>query len=70
MIVLALFSAALSLWVGYALATPRSPHTGNEVAELVYSRMLGNRDVIAVLAILATGAAFFAAILTAIGRYA
>ena len=63
MAVIALISAALALWLAVWLSSPRLPAPHNETAWLVYSRMLGNRDRIQLLAICVSYAAFFAALI-------
>ena len=63
-VTLPLLSAALALWVAVVITRPREPVPGNEAAELVYSRLLGNRDSLQIFAVLMSYAAFFAAVLT------
>jgi hypothetical protein len=64
MIVLSLFSAALAAWVAAFLSRPRLPVPGNEAAEIVYSRLMGNKDGIQLFAVLLSYAAIFAAVIT------
>lgn len=68
MAVIALVSAALALWFAVWLSRPRLPAPGNEAAWLVYARLLGNHDSIQCMAVLLSYAAFFAALLTALGH--
>ncbi len=44
----------LTCWICALLATPRKPRIGNEVEELVYSRLLGRRELLALLAFFVT----------------
>lgn len=54
----------LTCWLCTLLATPRKPLYGNEVAELVYTRLLGRQQVLRLLAIVATAAVVLMMILT------
>lgn len=54
---LAFAIAALICWVVVLAARPRRPLPGNEVQELVYSRLLGRQQMLMLLALLATGVA-------------
>jgi hypothetical protein len=47
---------ALTCWMCTLLATPRRPLAGNEVAELVYVRLLGRQQRLVLLACAATAA--------------
>lgn len=38
-----LIALPVTCWVCTLLATPRRPHLGNEVEELVYARLLGRQ---------------------------
>ncbi len=53
----------LTCWACALLAAPRRPAFGNEEDELVYSRLLGRQELLRLLAIVATGVAFFAFVL-------
>ncbi len=44
----------LTCWLCALLAIPRKPRFGNEVEELVYSRLLGRRELLALLALFVT----------------
>lgn len=61
---MSLVMIAGTLWLAALVATPRRPPFGNEVAELVYARLLGRREWLALLAAIATGAALLALILS------
>lgn len=50
------------LWFAVLLAKPRKPLPGNEVQELVYSRLLGGQRRVALLALVATMCMFVAGI--------
>lgn len=50
----------LTCWICALLAIPRRARFGNEIEELVYSRLLGRQHRIALLALLATAVAFVA----------
>jgi len=54
----------LTCWLCALLATPRKPRVGNEVEELVYSRLLGRQQMVALLALLVTAAAVLAIVVT------
>lgn len=53
----------LTCWLCALIAIPRSPRVGNEVAELVYARLLGRQQWLVLLASVLTGAALLAIIL-------
>lgn len=53
----------VTFWVCTLIATPRRPLAGNEVAELVYARLLGRQQHLVLLALIATAAAFLLAVL-------
>lgn len=53
-----------SCWLCTFLAQPRKPLPGNEVEELVYSRLLGRQQTIRLLAIIMTAMTFFTFVLT------
>lgn len=61
---LAYAAIPLTCWLCALIAIPRRPRRGNEVEELVYARLLGRHELLRLLAIVATGAAFVALILT------
>ena len=50
----------LTLWLAVLVARPRRPLPGNDVAELVYARLLGRQQRLALLAFGATAALFLA----------
>ncbi len=56
----ALGAAAATLWVAALVAAPRRPLPGNEVAELVYSRLLGRHQRLLLVAFAVTVAVAFA----------
>ncbi len=60
---LAYVALPLTCWLAALIATPRRPRPGNEVEELVYARLLGRQEQLRLLAIVATGVAFFAFVL-------
>lgn len=64
--------AAGTLWLAAWLACPRRPRGGDEVAELVRARLLGQRDRLLLLALLTTAllgaGALIAALAEATGR--
>jgi hypothetical protein len=49
----------LTCWVCALVARPRRPQIGNDVAELVYARLLGRSQRVALLALVVTAVAFF-----------
>jgi hypothetical protein len=51
---LALAAIAVTCWLCAFIATPRKPRLGNEVEELVYSRLLGGQQRLFLLALLVT----------------
>jgi hypothetical protein len=51
----ALVSVPLALWLAAFVARPRRPLPGNEVQELVYSRLLGRYERLVLLALIVTG---------------
>jgi len=67
-----LAGAVVALWLATCLACPRRPRAGDEVAELVCARLLGQRDRMLLLALLATAllgaGALIAALAEATGR--
>jgi hypothetical protein len=69
---LPVLAAAGTLWLAAWLAYPRRPRGGDEVAELVCARLLGQRDRLLLLALLATAllgtCALIAALAGATGR--
>lgn len=56
---LAYVAIPLTCWLAALIAAPRTPRIGNEVEELVYARLLGRQEHLRLLAIVATGVAFF-----------
>ncbi len=48
----------LACWLCALLAAPRKPRLGNEVDELVYARLVGQRYRVALLALVVTLGAF------------
>jgi len=60
----------LTCWVCAWLAKPGEPLPGNEVQELVYSRLLGRQQRLVLLASVLTGAALLAIILALPGHAA
>jgi hypothetical protein len=54
----------LTCWVCTLVATPRRPRYGNEVEELVYSRLLGRQHLLRLLAIIVTAMTCFTFALT------
>ena len=57
---LAYAAIPLTCWLCALIAAPRRPHPGNEVAELVYIRLLGRQQWLVLLAAMATAALFIA----------
>jgi hypothetical protein len=57
---LTLLSISITCWLCALVAVPHRPLPDNEVAERVYSRLLGRRQRLLLLALLPTGAAFVA----------
>jgi hypothetical protein len=53
-----LIAIAVTCWLSALVAIPRKPRPGNEVAELVYARLLGRQQRLVLLAILASALAF------------
>jgi hypothetical protein len=49
---------ALTCWVCTLIASPHRPRAGNDVAELVYARLLGRQHRLALLAFGVTSALF------------
>jgi hypothetical protein len=54
---------ALTCWICTFIALPRKPLPGNEVEELVYARLLGRQQRLALVAVFASGVAFLGAII-------
>jgi hypothetical protein len=54
----------LTCWLCALVASPRRPRFGNEVEELVYSRLLGRQQLVTLLAIAATAIAAFVLVIT------
>lgn len=61
---LALATIPVTCWLCTLIATPRRPRFGDEVAELVYSRLLGRQQLLRLVAIIMTGALFLVLVLT------
>jgi hypothetical protein len=59
-----LVSIPLVLWLATIIACPRRPRLGNEVEELVYSRLLGRHHLLIGFAMIVTAATLLAAVLT------
>jgi hypothetical protein len=53
----------LTCWVCAFIATPRKPRVGNEVAELVYARLLSRQHRVVLLALIVTMVTFVAQVL-------
>jgi hypothetical protein len=60
---LAYAAIPLACWFAAFIATPRKPCLGNEIEELVYSRLLGRQELLRLLASIVTGLAFLAFVL-------
>jgi hypothetical protein len=60
----ALFVTMLTCWCCALLATPRRPRLGNEVEELVYSRLLGRHHLLIGFAAIVTALTVLAAVVT------
>lgn len=54
----------LTCWLCALLALPRRPRPGNEIAELVYARLLGRQQRLLLLAVAVTAATFLAVVLS------
>lgn len=54
----------LTCWLCTIIAAPRKPRLSDEVGELVYSRLLGRQQRLALLAVAATAALFFTVVLS------
>ena len=50
----------LTCWLCALLALPRRPRPGNEIAELVYARLLGRQQRLLLLAVVVTAMTFLA----------
>jgi hypothetical protein len=55
---------ALTCWLCAFIAAPARPRFGNEVAELVYVRLLGRQHRLVLLAAVATAALFLGLVIT------
>ncbi|MHB8644964.1 MAG: hypothetical protein ACYDAR_04145 [Thermomicrobiales bacterium] len=53
-------------WVCALIATPRKARLGNEVEELVYTRLLGRQHRLVLVALIATAVMFFILMVTAV----
>jgi hypothetical protein len=60
----AMILVTLTCWACTLIAAPRKPHVGDETAELVYRRLLGRQQHLALLAFLATAALFLTVVLS------
>jgi hypothetical protein len=60
----ALLIVTLTCWLCTLVAIPRKPPVSDEVAELVYRRLLGRQQRLALLAFIATGALFLTVVLS------
>jgi hypothetical protein len=60
----ALIVVTLTCWACTLVASPRKPRVGDEAAELVYSRLLGRQQRLALLAFVATAALFLTVVLS------
>lgn len=58
----------LTCWCCVLIAVPRKPLPGNEVAELVYMRLLGRHERLVLLAMSVTTLAFLALVVTGASR--
>jgi hypothetical protein len=54
----------LTCWACTLVAIPRKPRVGDETAELVYHRLLGRQQRLALLAFVATGALILTVVLS------
>jgi hypothetical protein len=55
---------AMTCWFCTLVALPRKPLPGNEVEELVYSRLLGRQQRVALVAVIASGVALLGVMIT------
>jgi hypothetical protein len=60
----AMIVVTLTCWLCTLVAIPRKPQVGDEVAELVYCRLLGRQQRLALLAVVATGALLLTVVLS------
>lgn len=60
----ALIVVTLTCWACTLVTSPRKPRIGNEAAELVYSRLLGRQQRLALLAVVATATLFLTVVLS------
>lgn len=60
----ALILVTLTCWACTLVASPGKPRVGNEAAELVYRRLLGRQQRLALLAFVATAALFLTVVLS------
>jgi hypothetical protein len=60
----AMIVVTLTCWACTLIAAPRKPRVGDEAAELVYHRLLGRQQRLALLAFVATGALFLTVVLS------
>lgn len=66
----ALVAIIVTCWVCVCIATPRRPLLGNEVEELVYTRLHGRQQLLMLFAVAVTATGLFALALTLSGRAA
>jgi hypothetical protein len=59
-----LMTVPLTCWLCVLVASPRRPRLGNEVEELVYTRLLGRQQLLTLLAIVMTAMAGLIIVLT------
>ena|SRR5947209_704906 len=59
-----MISVTLTCWLCALVAAPRKPRVGDEAAELVYSRLLGRQQHLALLAFVATAALFLTVVVS------
>ncbi len=60
----ALAAATLTCWLAVLVARPRTPLPNNEVQELVYARLLGRQQMLALLALIVTAISFLLIVAT------
>ncbi len=61
-------AVSLTCWLCTMVAVPRKPQFGNEIAELVYARLLGRHHRLALLAVCITAALVLTIIVSLPGR--
>ena len=60
----AMIVVTLTCWACTLIAAPRKPRVGDETAELVYHRLLGRQQRLALVAFVATAALFLTVVLS------